>query len=67
MITKTYTSESGVEKQVHFEDAHKEEIDYLDHSVFCRCFGYDANGTRYVGLAEYYYGELQDITDIEEI
>lgn len=65
MKKETYTSESGVETQVHFEDLKGEVIDAVDHSTFYGITGFDANGNKYSATSEYCCGEFEGITDIE--
>ncbi|ASU34387.1 hypothetical protein [Mucilaginibacter xinganensis] len=67
MQTETYTNENGTEILVHFDDLQVELLDRCDHSAFYKCTGYDANGTEYVGTAEFCCGEFEAITDIEEL
>ena len=67
MKTEKYTSESGVETQVHFDDLKGEIIDSVDHSTFYGITGFDANGNQYSATSEYCCGEFEGITGIELI
>lgn len=69
MKTETYTTDNGVEIQVHFDDL---QYQFLDHdseerSATYECRGYDANGIQYSGIAEFSCDELESITDIEQL
>lgn len=67
METRTFKTESGVEKQVHFDDLQYQLLDVVDHTAEYECRGYDANGQDYSGIAIFTCGELEEIVDIEEI
>lgn len=67
MRTETFTTDSGVEIQVHFDDLQYQlmEEDIDERMEIYECRGYDANGTQYSGIAEFSCDELESITDIE--
>lgn len=67
MKTTIYTTESGTEVQVHFDDLQGEIIDAVDHSVFYGIEGFDANGNKYSATSEFTCGEFEQITDIEQL
>jgi hypothetical protein len=66
MDTSTYTSETGTEMVVHWDDLEYqllERIDCYDQTYECR--GHDANGNIYSGIASISCGDCVDIEDIE--